>query len=379
MTELYYVIEKLIMSLRFNLIEGELEMVTRKDIAERANVSVSVVSRALNNSGYVTAEKKKKILQIAEELGYHPNPVAMSLMKQRTKQILFYCRELENAFNIELYEGMLEAAQQQGYMVVIHGNLDFKSVRSLMVDGIILPNEAITEVYLKDIGKNYYLPVVTASYGNSFSFYKSVPIIECNLWEGMRMALQYLWDKGHRKIAMVMPYDIGNENARTLAWREFMRYEIDSGLEQYYFGINKIGLLNDSRVMSFREEENSDNIAIPEDFFGKGSLAAEIFQERNTDATAVICFNDEMALGFCKQLRRLGYSIPKDLSVMGIDGIYSRRYMDILLTTLTLHAKKQGMRCVEVLLDIINGRKTKYVTHIPMKILEGESVRDLRR
>ena len=90
-------------------------MITRKDIAERAGVSISVVSRALNNSGYVDAEKKRKILQIAKELDYHPNPVAMSLTSQRTKQILFYCRELENAFNIEMYEGMLEAANKRDY------------------------------------------------------------------------------------------------------------------------------------------------------------------------------------------------------------------------------------------------------------------------
>ena len=138
-------------------------MITRKNIAERAGVSISVVSRALNNSGYVDAEKKRKILQIAKELDYHPNPVAMSLTSQRTKQILFYCRELENAFNIEMYEGMLEAANKRDYMVVVHGKLDFSSIRNTMVDGLILPNEGVAELYLQDIGKNYHLPVVTAS------------------------------------------------------------------------------------------------------------------------------------------------------------------------------------------------------------------------
>ena len=90
-------------------------MVTRKDIAERAQVSVSVVSRALNNSGYVDAKKREQILKIADELGYHPSPVAMSLMTQRTKQILFYCKDMRNAFNIEVYRGMPAAAEQQGY------------------------------------------------------------------------------------------------------------------------------------------------------------------------------------------------------------------------------------------------------------------------
>lgn len=62
----------------------EKQTVTRKDVAQKAGVSVSVVSRALNNSGYVQADKKKRVIEIAEEMGYFPHPVAMSLQKRRT-------------------------------------------------------------------------------------------------------------------------------------------------------------------------------------------------------------------------------------------------------------------------------------------------------
>ena len=85
----------------------EKKSATRLDIARRAGTSVSVVSRALNNSGYVAKEKKERILKIAEELNYAPNPVAISLQKRRTRQILFYCRNVDNAFNMQLYKGML--------------------------------------------------------------------------------------------------------------------------------------------------------------------------------------------------------------------------------------------------------------------------------
>ena len=66
--------------------------ITRKDIAEKVGVSVSVVSRALNNSGYVKKEVKEQILKIAEEFHYAPNPYAMSLQKNQVRQILFYCK-----------------------------------------------------------------------------------------------------------------------------------------------------------------------------------------------------------------------------------------------------------------------------------------------
>ncbi len=165
------------------------KIVTRRDIAERTGVSVSFVSRALNNSGYVETSKKKKILQIAEELGYYPHPVAMSLQKRRTRQILFFCEDLTNSFNIELYRGMISAAQRRGYMVVMNGDMDFESIKDIMVDGIIMPNENATEHYLNTIGKNYHLPIVTNAYGNSVHFKKSVPLVEIDMYRVMEVAM----------------------------------------------------------------------------------------------------------------------------------------------------------------------------------------------
>ena len=162
------------------------------------------MSRALNNSGYVDKEKKKRIIRIAEELGYHPNPVAVSLMKQRTKQLLFYCREIRNAFNIELYEGMMNAARKRNYLVVIHGSLDFKSIRSTMVDGIIFPSESAAGLYQETAGKNYHIPAVTASYGNAAIYLRRIPLIECDCWEGMELIFHYLRQRGHERIALAM-------------------------------------------------------------------------------------------------------------------------------------------------------------------------------
>ena len=70
--------------------------VTRKDIAEKLGVSVSVVSRVINNSGYVSKEKREKVLKAAKEMGYVQNPVAMALQQNKTKQLLFFCEDLTN-------------------------------------------------------------------------------------------------------------------------------------------------------------------------------------------------------------------------------------------------------------------------------------------
>lgn len=352
-------------------------MITRKDIANKVGVSVSVVSRALNNSGYVDEEKKSKIIQVANELGYHPNPVAMSLQQKKTKQILFYSKDLNNFFNIELYEGMLDEAEKNGYIVLLNGRFNFDLIPRLMIDGIILPNTFIAHTYLQGTGKNYHLPVITAGYGEHHPYSRPIPIVETDMYEGMQKALEYLHLKGHRKIALITPYEFTSRQSRILAWQDYMRPELRSDLENYYFGINKIDLDNDTRVLKFLEENSLDNLSVWESYYEKGILAADIFNERKIEATAVMCFNDEMALGFCNRISELGYHIPNDLSIMGVDGIPDGQRHVPKLATVEIQARKMGALCFKELLSIINGEKEHCISHIPTRIIEGESVKQI--
>lgn len=356
-------------------------MGTRKEIAERAGVSVSVVSRALNNSGYVSAEKREKILKIARELDYHPNPVAMSLMSRRTRQILFMCKDLRNAFNIELYEGMIEAAHRQNYMIVLSGDMDLSRLPSLLVDGVIFPNEAVSLSYLEGVGKRYFLPAVTAAYGAQTSFPRAIPRVTCDMWKASSQMADYLHSLGHRKIACICPYGMDNGDPRVRVWVDLAAQSLKKDRDRYYIGVSRQCLPDDRRVLQFQEEQ--ENVGLlsfpPEHYFEKGCLAADIFVERKLDATAVFCFNDEMAMGFCKRIRQLGLRVPGDISVAGTDGTYSQRYFDAELTTMNLNAVLQGRRCVEVLLNVIEGRKFKYVTNVPVALKKGETVRAVGR
>ena len=356
-------------------------MGTRKEIAERAGVSVSVVSRALNNSGYVSAEKREKILKIAQELDYHPNPVAMSLMSKRTRQILFMCKDLRNAFNIELYEGMIEAAQKQNYMIVLSGEMDLARLPSLLVDGVIFPNEAIALSYLEGEGKRYFLPAVTAAYGVQNSFPRAMPRVTCDMWKASSQMADYLHRLGHRKIAFICPYGMDSADPRVRVWVDLAAQSLKKNRDRYYIGISRKSLPEDRRVLAFEEEQEDLDLPSfpPEHYFEKGSLAADIFMERELDATAVFCFNDEMAMGFCKRIRQLGLRVPEDLSVAGVDGAYTQRYFDEELTTMHLNAAQQGRKCVEVLLNVIEGRKFKYVTNIPVSLKKGATVRSISR
>ena len=355
-------------------------MITRKDIAEKAGVSVTIVSRALNNSGYVAKEKKEKVILIAENMGYYPNPVSMSLQTRKTNQIAFYCKDLRNSFNIEMYHGMMEEAEKRNYMVVLSGKLEFERIKSMMVDGIIMPNQQTTEHYLKFSGKNYYLPVVTASYSDAISLSKSVPLIDVNLIEGMEMAIEYLKKNGHSKIAFGVPYDNNTcDSSRSIAYKEILRPILKNKINDYMFSEIKPVLRDDKQSSIFKTEMPFDNWEVDEDYFEKGVIAAQIFVERKSDATAIVCFNDEFARGMCNQFREMGVRVPEDVSIVGFDGTYNRKYSKPLITTVGLFPAKIGAKCVEVLLDIIEGKNNKYIVHSPVKIIEGESVRNIRK
>lgn len=357
----------------------EKKPVTRKDIAELCGVSVSVVSRALNNSGYVEESKRRKIIETAEKLNYIPQPVAMSLQERRTKQLLYYCKDLSNEYYVDMYRGMCEAANERGYLVTISGMMEFDWIRDTMVDGIIMPNEDLTSYYMNaGGGKNYYLPVVSASYCNVVDLPKSVPLVEADMYRAMDLAFEYLNRMGHKVIAYGFPYDRNNYNSRFMAWKNYIKKITgNTGWEKYLLAMNQNEMKDDPRILKFSEDLPEQSIHTEEDFFGKGKLASQIFLERKLDATAIICFNDEFAIGMIKGFQEMGVNVPEQISVMGIDGTETRKYLSPSLTTVNMFPRKQGRECANVLIDIIEKKNKRYIVHLKSKLQTGESVKDL--
>ena len=356
------------------------ETITRKDIAQLTGTTVSVVSRALNNSGYVDAEKKKRILQVAEELGYTRNPVTMTLEQKRTKQILFYCKDLNNSFNIGLYYGMVDAAKRRGYMALLNANLEFDNIKDALIDGIVLQNDFFAEKYAETYGKNYFLPVVAASYGNARNLKIPIPAIEWDLSEAMEKAITYLRRRGHRKIAYAAQYSYEcTTDFRGVEWRELMRDILEERLPDYFLDVTKPpysnNVLPDKPGFEFNDEELVKN---EETYADKGKTAARIFLDRQLDATAVICFNDEYALGFMSELQRSGMRIPEDLSIVSFDGIGRRKYTVPELVSITPDPNEFGYNLANLLLDRIERKKIHYYQKQPSRITAGDSVRDIR-
>lgn len=351
--------------------------ITRKDIAREADVSLSVVSRALNNSGYVAKEKKKRILKIAEEFGYMPNPVAMALQQKKTYQLLFFCGDLTGVYYNQMYHGMARKAKEKGYHVLaIMDENNFELVKKTLTDGILFPTEGVAQVYAQTIGKNYYLPTVTACFDPSYIFAKPMPAVIVDNCKVINMAIDYLLEKGHRKIGMALPFNSGYANLRFRYWKERMALEF--GEESIKYVLDVQGDLKKSEKYGPEDFSCMSEGFEYQDLFFLGERAAEIYRDSKDKATAIICFNDDMAFGMMESLKKMGIRVPEDISIMGIDGIFTRERYEPKLTTINIYPEHQGAICVDILIDILEGKKYKYLNYSPFEILEGETVKTLK-
>lgn len=334
-------------------------MVTRKDVAEIAGVSVTAVSRVVNNSGYVAKEKREAVLKAVKKLGYRASPVAVAMQKKATRQILFFNKDLSNAYNIDLYRGMIQYATKFGYMIVLSGTWDIERIKTMLIDGVILPSEVTTEKYVKAIQNAMKIPTVSASYGSCVMRPKHIPFIEADTYIAMETMLDYIMEKGHKKIALASPYINAENNPRCAAYKTIMYPILKNKLDEYMF---------------FCEDTPDSNDFIEEDFFKYGEKLAQAIYESGIDATAVVCFNDDTAIGVIHELQRLGVRIPEDISVAGIDGLNIGNYIYPKLTTVSLNPVMQGEKCAEILIKMLKGKKVNNLTQIPSNIIEGESV-----
>lgn len=339
-------------------------MITREDVAKLAGVSVSTVSRTLNERGYISQEKRDAVWAAAEQLGYQT--VNQAGGKKGNRQLcLIFGQNLHNGFCVELFEYMAEYAKARGYTLLLAGDLNVQQIQSISTDGIIAENEVMAVKVQKAFGKRRQIPIVSLSCGLPVVQTKRIPYIDVDGYQVIEMAVQYLRKKGHKKIAYAVP-DVLAEGerlqSRSIAYRNMMLQDL--GEKKY-------------REYLIASEKEGKKILEDRNCFEEGGCGADEFARKNCDATAVICYNDEYALGMIYRLKDLGYKVPRDISVIGIDGLKKRDWFVPRLTSVSLNSKKQAHSCVDIVIDMIEGRKVGRFISVKPQIIEGDSVRNL--
>jgi LacI family transcriptional regulator len=302
-------------------------MVTIKDVAREANVSVATVSRVLNGSGPVSDETQRLIREIAGRMRYVPHSGARSLITSKTDTIGVLLPDLYGEFFSEVIRGMDDTAQKNGFHLLIsrayadrHGiETAMKAMRG-RVDGVVAMSPDLDEESLLNLPST--IPVVllcSVPRGNEMD---SLTIQNSR---GAREMVAHLVSLGHRRIAIIK----GAER----------NYDAAERLRGYRKALKDAGLAADPTL-----ERDGD---FTEDGGYRAALALLALKDR---PTAIFAANDSMAIGALSALRESGVEIPGDIAVAGFDDIPLARYMDPPLSSVHVPICELGARAVELLL-----------------------------
>jgi LacI family transcriptional regulator len=331
-------------------------MITMRDVARSAGVSISTVSRVLSRKIPVDEQTARKVKQAIKELKYRPNQLAAGLRSKSGKSIGLLVPRIADPFFTALIDHVDRHVVNRGYNLLLfntHMDPQFEElvIDNLLhrhVDGIIF-SMVSDESWAMELVQGIEVPVVMLDRARPSRNILTVVVDNAG---GGRLAASHLADLGHRRIACVTgPKAIHLCSERLSGFQE--------GLSQ--------------RGLSLGEES-----IIEGDFtYDSGIAAASRIVRDCPDVTAVWAQNDMMALGIVRGLKRSGYRVPEDVSVMGMDGLDIAEMLDPPLTTIRQPIEELADRAVSLILDGLPKDPPNLNIVLPPSLVVRESTRPL--
>lgn len=299
-------------------------MIGIKDIAKLAGVSPSTVSNVLNNKKNVGEETKRKILNLCKEYDYEPNLSDKTLKSGKSKTILFNFSDFDRQFYLKIIQGISDYVYSKGYDLLIctNRNCDKYMTTSLSCGCIMLDVNASDNMIIKKANKEY--PIIVLDRIIDAPYIKSMLV---NNYTPQKELVEGLIKKGCRRFAYLGGVDTLDNIERYTATCDALR---ENGLslrrDDYYVG-------------NYREKS--------------GYQAAKLLMLTEHLPDALICANDDMALGALKAFRENNIKVPEDISVTGFDDTETAQILK--LTTIHVPNYERGYIAAQYLLDAIEG------------------------
>ena len=334
---------------------------TIRDIAKMAGVSTTAVSFVLNNRKGVSDETRKKVESIIKQTGFTPNVHTrrLNLGRSFTIHVVLrrYSYSLFNQFALEMLHGMFKASKDLGYGIVftfVEDETDWQqiyaSVRSKDCDGVIL--NQVEDPALISFLQQEEMPFVCVD--SHIKHDGAIPLVEVDYYNAAFQATRYLHSCGHQEIGFIGP----------------------KNPTEYY--LSTFG----GYTAALKESKLVCNPAwMPEITFAED--AAESCINRLLQypylPTAFFCAGDSFAIDTIRCAKRRGLRIPEDISIVSLDDLLVSQYLDPPLSTMTFDKELLGERAVQLLNKIIQGEPYNPVNLIPTKLVQRDTVKDIRR
>ncbi|WP_031314288.1 LacI family DNA-binding transcriptional regulator [Caldanaerobacter subterraneus] len=331
--------------------------VTIKDVAKRANVAPSTVSRVIADSPRISKETKERVWKAMEELGYYPNAIARSLASKVTNTLgLIMPRSTEEAFSNpffpEVMRGISVVAHREKYDLLLStsGNKEeekeavIRMVKGKRVDGIILLSSRTTDELIPWLRDEKFPFVVIGKPLDA----RGVYWVDNDNIGASKLATTYLIKHGHREIAFI------------------------SGSLEYVVSLDRLDgykLALEENGLTFKRE-----LVEQEEFSEDGGYRAMMKILERAKPTGVVVTDDVMAFGVIRAAIDKGFRVPEDISIVGFNNIPLSAFANPPLTTIDISTFELGIKSAELLIARLKQKEIES-DHIivPVKLIERKS------
>lgn len=336
-------------------------MATIEDVAALAEVSRMTVSRVINKKGYVGAETRKRVEAAIRELNYKPNMLAKALVTKRTNILAYVMVNISDPFHSKVEQGFESAAYHSRYTSMIcalHSEERYRDYINMLqencIGGVVFHHLDITDEHVKELEQ---AGIKCLLMDNE----RDIPNVACintDNYAGGRMAVEHLYEKGHRRIGCVHgvmePYE----------WDGFIPYE-----DTFQYQIWK------QRTAGFTDAMKDHGIE-PAGYYlcnARAELAEDDVDSivddllaREEKITALYCENDVMAFAILKRLQEKNIRVPEDMAIVGHDGLDLINLIHPQLTTIAQPRYEMGKMAAEMLINLIeNNAKPEQICLTP--------------
>jgi DNA-binding LacI/PurR family transcriptional regulator len=307
--------------------------VTIKDVARKAGVAHTTVSRALRSSPLISPKTAERIRRIAAEMSYQPSAAARSLKTNRSQALGVIVSAIDDPFFSEILQGIDDVAQRSGYSLFIAASqrdpaqegLIVRSMREHRVDGVILCSTPFSAEQSRQLN-SYGIPLVVVNNQAAEDYRYSIYHDDL---DGSRQVMRHLIALGHRRIA--------------------------------FLGYSRSGRTNQKRLAGYCAEMQAASLVIqpgyemdvPASVPHNGQAAVELFLSITPRPTAIFCYNDMLAIGVLRGLYEAGLRVPEDISVAGFDNISFSAYTHPPLTTFDQPKRTIGTQAAQLILGLL--------------------------
>ena len=316
------------------------KQVTRKDVAELAGVSETVVSYVINNNRYVDKEKRRRVEEAVRQLHYRPNTIARALKGKNSNHIVFIADQIITEHFSLLVSELDKRAYDLGYMISLCSNRNTEQfvgeIISRRYDGVIISS----------------IPVVLLQ-NRDYSAVHGAGVIDNGLYEGAKECVRFLQGKGRKNILYIDRFSARGHfsDLNDLRYRGFVEQMRQSGLSAQPESRVITGCASDREV----------------------AQKVKAYLQAGGKADAIFGRNDKLACIAMQAAKDLGYQVPQEIAVVGFDNSTLGQYVTPRITSMEIRREEIAKAAVEMLQQMIGEGRVPAPVGFSTRLIERES------